>query len=188
MAIGINEITSGLALRVDDQLFIVVDYNHVKPGKGSAFVRVRLKNLKTDLIIERTFRNADKMETVFLEEKPVQYLYRAGNSFHFMDQETYEELVISEEEVGEAVKYLQENLDVTAVFCDHKFQKVFLPNFLVVNIVETDPGFKGDSSRAGTKPAKTDTGAMIQVPLFINPGDWVKIDTRIGEYVERVQK
>lgn len=188
MAIGINEITSGLALRVDDQIFLVVDYNHVKPGKGSAFVRVKLKNMKTDLVIERTFRNADKMETVFLEEKAVQYLYQAGNSFHFMDQETFEELVISKEEVGEAVKYLQENLDVTAVFCDHKLQKVVLPNFLVVNIVETEPGFKGDSSRAGTKPAKIDTGAMIQVPLFINPGDSVKIDTRAGEYVERVQK
>ena len=189
MATTINEITSGMALRLDDQVYIVIEYHHVKPGKGSAFVRVRLKNIKTDLVVEKTFRSAEKLETVYLEEKTVQYLYRSGDSFHFMDQETFEELVISQEYIGEGVKFLQDNLNVTAVFCDYKIQKIVLPNFIIVNIVETEPGFKGDSSRAGTKPAKIDTGATIQVPLFMSIGDWVKIDTRSGGgYIERVQK
>jgi elongation factor P len=188
MDISINEITSGLALRVDGQIFFVTEYSHVKPGKGAAFVRVRLKNIKTDLVIEKTFRSADKLENVFLEEKEVQYLYRSGDVLHFMDQETFEEIVVSEENIGEGVKYLQDNLDVTAIFCDHKLAKIVLPNFIIANIVETEPGFKGDTSKAGTKSAKIDTGATIQVPLFINVGDWVKIDTRTGEYVERVQR
>ena len=175
-------------IRLDNQIYLVVDYNHVKPGKGSAFVKVRLKNLKTDLVMEKTFRSADRLEPIFLEEKTAQYLYRTGDTFHFMDQETFEELAISKEYMGDTVNYLQDNLNVTAVYCDHKLQKIILPNFLIGKIVETEPGFKGDSSRAGTKPAKTDTGATIQVPLFINVGDWVKIDTRSAQYVERVQK
>ncbi len=188
MALSINSITSGIALKVDDQLYVVVDYNHVKPGKGAAFVRVRLKNMKTDLILERTFRSVDRLEEALLEEKTVQYLYRAGNTLNFMDQETFEELAISEENVGSGVKYLQDNLNVTAIYCDNKFQKIVLPNFITTQIVETEPGIKGDSSRAGTKSAKIDTGAAVQVPLFISTGDWVKIDTRSDSYVERVQK
>ncbi len=189
MALGINDITSGMALRVDDQVLVVIDYSHVKPGKGSAFVRVKLKNLKTDLVIERTYRSSEKLDEALLEEKNVQYLYKAGDTFHFMDQDTYEELTISKEDIGNTVNFLQDNLDVTAVFCDHKFQKVILPNFLTATIVETEPGFKGDSSRAGNKPAKIDTGAIVGVPLFIGVGDKIKIDTRNGgQYVERVQQ
>ena len=128
------------------------------------------------------------MEEALLEEKEVQYLYRAGNTFHFMDQETYEELAISESDVGSGVKYLQDNISVTAVYCDHKFQRIVLPNFITAQIIETEPGIRGDSSRAGTKLAKIDTGATVQVPLFINSGDKIKIDTRSDSYVERVQK
>jgi len=190
MGIGINEIEGGMALRVEDQLFLVLDYSHVKPCKGSAFVRVRLKNMKTDLVIERTFRSNDTLDVADLEEKKAQYLYRTGDVFHFMDQESYEEIAIPKESLGGAINFLQDNLNVVAVYCDHKIQSVLLPNFMTVHIVETDPGFKGDSSRAGTKPAKVDTGATVQVPLFINQGDWIKIDTRSGDgqYVERVQK
>lgn len=188
MALSINEITGGMALRVEDQIYIISDYSHVKPGKGAAFVRVKLKNLKTDLVIERTFRTADKLDEAFLEEKTMQYLYRAGDSFHFMDQETFEEMILTGEYIGEGAKYLQDNLNVTVVFCDHKIQKVILPNFIIAKIVETEPGFKGDSSRAGTKPARIDTGATVPVPLFINVGDRIKIDTRSDQYVERVQK
>ena len=188
MALSINEITSGIALKVEDQIYIVSDYNHVKPGKGAAFVRVKLKHMKTDLVIERTFRSAEKLDEVFLEERKVQFSYRTGDTFHFIDQETFEELLIAKADLGSSEKYLQDNLDVTTVFCDHKFQKIVLPNFIVAKILETDPGFKGDSSRAGNKPAKIDTGANVQVPLFINVGDWVKIDTRVDQYVERVQK
>lgn len=186
--IGINGITGGIALRVEGQIFLVLDYNHVKPGKGSAFVRVRLKNMKTDLVIERTFRSSESLETIDLEEKTVQYLYRAGDTFHFMDQDNYEEVAISVEQIGTAAKYLQDNLNVTALYCEQKLQKVTLPNFIVANIIETEPGIRGDSSRAGTKPAKIDTGAIVQVPLFIGTGDCIKIDTRSDQYVERVQK
>ena len=190
MGVGINEITGGMALRVEDQLFLVVDYNHVKPGKGSAFVRVKLKNMKTDLVIERTFRSNDSLDVADLEEKKVQYLYRAGDIFHFMDQETYEEVTIPEKSLGNAINFSQDNLIVGAIYCDHKIQSIVLPNFMTAQVVEADPGFKGDSSRAGTKPAKIDTGATVQVPLFINQGDWIRIDTRSGDgqYVERVQK
>src|SRR3989338_1821890 len=121
MLISINEITSGIALRVDDQLYLVTDYNHVKPGKGAAFVRVKLKNMKTELVIERTFRSVDRLETVELEEKKAQYTYRVGDTFHFMDHESYEELDIDKQHVGEnVIKYLQDNMQVTVVFCDHK--------------------------------------------------------------------
>ncbi|HOW35998.1 MAG TPA: elongation factor P [Candidatus Omnitrophota bacterium] len=189
MGASISDITSGMALRVDDGNYIVVDYSHVKPGKGAAFVRVRLRHMKTDLILERTFRNSDKIEVLFLEDRTYQYQYKAGDSYHFMDQETYEEMVVSAEELGDkAVKYLQDNIIVTATFCEHKLQRITLPNFIVAQIIETDPGFKGDSSKAGNKPAKIDTGATVPVPLFINTGDFVKIDTRSDEYIERVQK
>lgn len=188
MTISINEITSGIGLRVEDNIYVVVDYNHVKPGKGSAFVRVRLKNIKTDLVIERTFRSSEKLDDVFLEERISQYLYRSGGTFHFMDQKTFEEFEISEKDLGDAVKYLQDNLEVTAVFYNHQLQKVVLPNFIVFKIIETEPGIKGDSARSGTKPAKIDTGTVIQVPLFVNANDFIKVDTRNGQYIERVQK
>jgi len=175
-------------LRVDGELYLIVEYSHVKPGKGSAFVRVKLKNMKTDLSIERTFRSSDKLDDVLLEEKTVQYLYRSGDTFYFMDQETFEELAIPQELMGEGVKFLQDNMNVTAIYCDDKLQRVVLPNFLVAKVTETEPGFKGDTARSVNKSAKIDTGATVQVPVFINPGDWVKIDTRSSAYVERVQK
>lgn len=185
---SINEISNGMALLVNGEVYIVSEVHHVKPGKGSAFVRVRMKNLKTDLNLERTFKTADKIEDVYLEERRLQYLYRAGDTFHFMDQTNYEERAISLSEMGDSVKFLQDNMEITAVYYDGQIQRVWLPNFITAQIIETEPGFKGDSSRAGNKPATIDTGAAVQVPLFINKGDWVKIDTRNGQYVERVQK
>ncbi|MFH1360569.1 MAG: elongation factor P [Candidatus Omnitrophota bacterium] len=188
MTISINQITSGLGLRLNNDIYIVTEYHHVKPGKGAAFVRVKLKNFKSDLTIERTYKSSEKLEDVFLEQKTLQYLYRSQDIFHFMDQHTFEESVLSRNQLGDVISYLQENADVTAIFCEHKLQKVTLPNFIIAQIVETEPGFKGDTSKAGTKPAKIDAGAIAQVPLFINQGDWIKIDTRTGQYVERVQK
>ena len=188
MNIGINEISGGIALRVEGQIYIVGEYNHVKPGKGSAFVRVKMKNLKTELNLERTFRSADKLEEAYLEERKLQYLYRAGDSFHFMDQTNFEERVVSLSQMGDSIEFLQDNMEIIAVYHNSQLQKIYLPNFIVAQIIETEPGFKGDSSRSGNKPATIDTGAAVGVPLFINKGDWVKIDTRTGEYVERVQK
>ena len=173
---------------VSGEVYIVLEVQHVKPGKGSAFVRVRMKNLKTELNLERTFRSADKIEDVHLEEIRLQYSYRSGDEFHFMDQVNFEERMIPLQSMGDSVKFLQDNMEVIAVYYNDQIQRVYLPNFVVGNIIETEPGFKGDSSRAGTKPATIDTGAVVQVPLFIDKGDRVKIDTRSGQYVERVQK
>ncbi len=188
MAISINEISNGMGLLVNGAVYIVSEVHHVKPGKGSAFVRVKMKNLKTDLNLERTFKTADRLDDVYLEERKLQYLYRAGDTFHFMDQTSYEERAISLSEIGDAIKFLQDHTEITAVYYNGQVQKVYLPNFITAHITETEPGFKGDSSRAGNKPATIDTGAAVQVPLFVDKGDWVKIDTRTGQYVERVQK
>ena len=189
MAIGINELNSGIGLLLDNEIYLVVEYHHVKPGKGSAFARVRLKNIKTDAVLERTFRSSERLEDIHLEEKSLEYLYHSGNGYHFMDHGSYEEMVISEEFLGENTKFLLENLEVTGLCYNNKVLKVILPNFIVAQVIETEPGIRGDSSRSGTKSAKIATGASIQVPLFINLDDWIKIDTRTGgQYVERVQK
>ena len=188
MTISINEIKTGIGILLNNEVYIVTEVHHVKPGKGSAFVRVKMKSIKTDLNLDRTFKTAERIEDAHLEEKTLQYLYRVGDIFHFMDQSNFEEKSISLEQMENTVKFLQDNMEVTAIYYNHQIQKVYLPNFVIANIVETEPGFKGDSSRSGTKPATIDTGALVQVPLFVNKGEWVKIDTRNGQYVERVQK
>jgi len=186
--ISINQLSSGIALRLNGDIFIVQDYNHVKPGKGSAFVRVKLRNIKTQHVLEKTFKPADKLEEVPLEEKRLQNLYRSNDGIHMMDLRSYEQYVIPDQAVGEDIKFLQDNLEVTGIFVGHEVLKIVLPIFINAEITHTEPGFKGDSTKAGTKPATIDTGATIQVPLFVNIGDIVKIDTRTGAYVERAQK
>jgi len=189
MAIGINEIESGIGLVIDGVTYKVIEYHHVKPGKGSAFVRVKIQNLKTDAVLERTFRSAETLEDVFLEERHLEFLYSAGDDFHFMDHTTYEETIVPRSELGNSPDFLLDNLDCSGIYIKDKLVKVLLPNFIVAEIIEAEPGIRGDSTRAGNKPAKIQTGATIQVPLFINPGDWVKLDTRVGgQYIERVQK
>jgi elongation factor P len=188
MTITINQISAGKGLCVEGQIYLVVEYSHVKPGKGSAFVRVKLRNLKTDLIIERTFKSSDKLEDVFLDERPLQYLYQVGSELHFMDQNSFEEIIVFQDVLGNDLKYLQDNLDVTAYVYEGKVQKIILPNFIETQVIETEPGIRGDSARSGTKFAKITTGADIQVPLFINNEEWIKVDIRSGTYVERVKK
>lgn len=188
MAISITEIEAGIGLLINGEIYLVLDYDHVKPAKGSAFVRVRLKSVKTENVIERTFRSAEKLDDVPLEEIRMQYLYSSGDSFHLMDHSSYEEKVVPKKMLGEDVRFLQENLEVTCLCHKEQVLKVILPNFIITEIKESEPGIRGDSSRSGTKPAAIDTGATIQVPLFINVGDSVKIDTRTGTYVERVQR
>ena len=177
-----------MGLRINGDIFLVTEYSHVKPGKGSAFVRVKLKNVKSQQVLNRTFKTADKLDDVILEERKLQNLYRSGDGLHFMDTTSYEERVLSEEVLGDAVKFLQDHLEVTGVCHGDEVLKIVLPTFIIAEVIETEPGFKGDSSRAGTKPSTIDTGVMIQVPLFVNIGDRVKIDTRTGSYVERVNK
>ena len=188
MTISINQITSGMGLRINSDIFLVTEYSHVKPGKGTAFVRVRLKNVKTQQVLERTFKTADKLDDVVLEEKKLQNLYRSGDSFYFMDCTSYEEVAVSQDVLGDAIKFLQDDLEVTGLCYDGNILKVMLPMFIIAEITQTEPGFKGDSSRAGTKPAIIDTGTQIQVPLFVGIGDRVRIDTRTGSYVERVKQ
>lgn len=177
-----------MGLMVDGQLYFVTEYNHVKPGKGSAFVRIRLKNIKTEAVLERTFRSADTLEDVDLERRRMQFTYASGDEYHFMDQSTYEDTVINKELLGDGIKFLQDEMVVETIIYKNQVIKAEVPTFIVATVTEADPGLKGDSSRAGYKPAKIDTGASVQVPLFIQPGETIKVDTRTGIYVERVNK
>ena len=187
--ISINDITSGIALRIDNNIYLVEDYNHVKPGKGSAFVRVRVRNLQTDQVLERTFRSAERLEDIPVEEIKLQTLYQSGDMFHFMDTESYEQVEIPAKLIGDdKVRFLKENLEVIGMYFENKPLKVTLPNFIEFEVKHTEPGIKGDSSKAGTKPATIDTGATVQVPLFINVGDRIRVDTRTAQYIERLQR
>ena len=188
MAITINEVENGMGLLVDGQLYFVTEYHHVKPGKGSDFVRIRLKNIKTSAVLERTFRSSESLEDAPLERRRMQYTYAAGDDYHFMDQSTFEDTIISKELLGDGLKYFQEETMVEAVLYKGRVVKADMPTFIIAKIMETDPGLKGDSSRAGYKPAKIDTGASVQIPLFVQTGETIKVDTRTGVYVERVKQ
>jgi elongation factor P len=187
VTISINQITSGIGLLINDEVYLVTEFSHVKPGKGSAFVRVKLRNIKTQQVLERTFKTADKLDDVVLEERRLQNLYKSGDSYHFMDNKSFEEIVIHQDVIGEAVRFLQDNIEVIGVCYNNEVLKVELPTFITAEIIQTEPGFKGDSSKSGTKPATIDTGAAIQVPLFVGVGERIKVDTRTGSYVERVK-
>ena len=186
MSLSINEVKSGLTILVDDIVYLVVDTEHVKPGKGAAFVRVKIRHMKLGTVIERTFRGDEKIDQAFVEERKLQYQYHSGGMYHFMDQENYEEIAIPEGTLGDKKKYLKDNLEVTGYFYKNDTLNVNLPFFIEFKIIHTEPGIKGDTAKSGTKTAEVETGANIQVPLFINEGDTVKIDTRTGGYIERV--
>ena len=175
-----------MTILVDDQVWVAMDCQHVKPGKGAAFVRVKMRDLKNNSVQERTFRGDEKIDEAYVEERKLQYQYTTGDMYHFMDQETFEEIAISDEHMGDKAKFLKDNLEVSAFFYKDDFLYVSLPNFIHYRITHTEPGIKGDTSKSGTKPATLESGAAIQVPLFINEGDTIKVDTRNGGYVERV--
>ena len=185
MALSINEIKSGVTILVDGQVHMVIETQHVKPGKGAAFVRAKLRNLKNSGIQEKTWRGDEKIEEAFVEERKLQYQYKSGSMYHFMDQGNFEEIAISEDYLGDKKKFLKDNLDLAGYFYKNETLNVNLPNFIEFKITHTEPGIKGDTAKSGTKPAEIETGATIQVPLFINAGDSIKVDTRTGEYVER---
>ena len=186
MALSINEIKVGVTILVNDQVYIVIDTEHVKPGKGSAFVRAKLRNPKNNAVQEMTFRGEEKIDQAYVEERKLQYQYKSGNIYHFMDLDTYEDIAISEDSVGNNTKFLKDNLEVQGYFHNNETLNIVLPFFIEFNIIHTEPGVKGDTAKSGTKPAQIDSGANIQVPLFVNVGDKIKVDTRIGQYVERV--
>ena len=188
MIISISDIASGIGLKINNDIFIITEHQHVKPGKGAAFVRAKLRNIKTQQVLDRTFRSSDKLEEVDLEEKKLQNLYQSGDSFHFMDLTSYEEIVVPNDLLADSVKFLQENIEVIATCHQNEILKITLPTFIIAEIKHTEPGFKGDTATGGTKPATIDTGATVQVPLFIDVGEKIKIDTRTGQYVERVKE
>jgi elongation factor P len=186
MTVSINEIKSGLTVLVDDQVYMVIETQHVKPGKGAAFVRAKMKNFKNGSIQERTFRGDEKVEEAFVEERKLQYQYVSGGMYHFMDQDNFEEIMVSEDNLGDKKKFLKDSLEITGYFYKNETLGINLPNFIEFIIVNTEPGIRGDTAKSGTKPAQIETGATVQVPLFINTGDKIKIDTRSGGYIERV--
>jgi elongation factor P len=184
--IAAGDFRKGVTIEVDGQVFTVVDFMHVKPGKGAAFVRTKLKNVMTGAVIEKTFSPTEKFEEAVIERREMQYLYNDGELYYFMDTETYEQIPLNYDKVEDAIKYIKENMIVTVKFYKGEAFSVEPPTFVELEVVETEPGFRGDTATGGSKPATVETGAVIQVPLFINVGDKIKIDTRTGEYLERV--
>lgn len=185
MALSINQFKSGVTILLEGTVYQIIETEHVKPAKGSAFVRTKLKNLRSGALLDRTFRGQDSAEEAFVEQRKLQYQYAQGDMYHFMDQENYDQLAISADVLGESVKFLKDNLDVLGFFYKDQVLNVVIPNFIELTVAESEPGIKGDTSKSGNKPAKLETGATIMVPLFINPGDKIKVDTRNGTYVER---
>ena len=181
------EFKKGLRIEVDGTPYIIVDFQHVKPGKGGAFVRTKLKNLLNGRVVDQTFRSGEKVEKPDLMEREMQYLYREGDRYCMMDNETFEQIMLSTEQVGEARLYLIENLNVEVLFYNKEPIAVELPTFVELAIDQTEPGVRGDTASGGSKPAVLESGAILQVPLFINEGDRVKVDTRTGTYIERVK-
>ncbi|MFC1645628.1 elongation factor P [Candidatus Omnitrophota bacterium] len=186
MVLEINQLRSGLTVEIENNIFMIVSVDHVKPGKGSAFARTKLKNLRLGTVIDRTFKSNEKIQEAFIEEKKLQYSYKSGHFYHFLNQETFEDLTLDEENLGDSVKFLQDNIIVSAYFYKHELINISLPTFIKAKIIQTEPGFKGDTAKSSGKPATIETGATIQVPLFVNVGDKVKVDTRTGEYMGRV--
>jgi elongation factor P len=178
-----------MTLQMDGALYTITYFQHVKPGKGGAFVRTKLKNVLTGAVLERTFRSGEKVEEVRLERRPVQYSYTDGQLYYFMDQQTFEMIPLSEDVIGgDQLRYLKENMECEGLVHNDKIISVELPNFVELEIVETDPGVRGDTAQGGTKPAKLETGAVVQVPLFLNEGDVIRVDRREDKYLERANR
>ncbi|MFA5336133.1 MAG: elongation factor P [Candidatus Omnitrophota bacterium] len=171
---------------MDGQLFVVIEFQHVKPGKGGAFVKTKLRSLSTGNVLPKTFRSGDKLEDAFIEYKKLQFMYASGDEYHFMEEKTYEQFQLTSEQMGDVPHFLKENMTVNASFYENKLMTIEPPMFVELAVVEADPGLKGDTAKSGTKAVKLETGYTIQVPLFVEAGNVLKIDTRTGAYVERV--
>jgi elongation factor P len=183
--VSAGEFRKGLTVEIDGQVFQVVDFQHVKPGKGAAFVRTKIKNVVTGSVLERTFSPTEKYPRAHIETKEMQYLYNDGTLYYFMDTETYEQIPLNHDKVEDAIKYVKENTTAIIKFYKGEAFSVDPPNFVTLEVTETEPGFKGDTATAGTKPATLETGATVNVPLFINIGDMIRVDTRTDTYMER---
>lgn len=184
--ISTSDFKRGLTIELKGEIYSIVDFLHVKPGKGGAFVRTKLKNIQTGLVVDKTFRAGEKMEQAIIDRKTMQYLYNDGGSYYFMNKENYEQIALSKEQVNDLKEFLKEGNDVEIIFCKGDMIGAELPNFLNLKITKTMPGVKGNTVSGALKPATLETGAIIQVPLFIKEGDIIKIDTRDKKYIERV--
>lgn len=183
--ISSNDFRTGLTIEVDGDIYSVVEFMHVKPGKGSAFVRTKLKNMRTGASVERTFRAGEKVIRAHIERREMQYLYNDGDSYYFMDTGTYEQTSLPKEQLDEAVKYLKDNMSIYVLDYQGETIGIELPNSVELEVVETEPGVRGDTATGASKNAVLETGATIQVPLFIEVGDKIRVDTRTGNYIER---
>ena len=186
--ISVNDFKNGLTIEVNHDLWRIVEFQHVKPGKGGAFVRSKLKNLRTGAVQEKTFRATEKVEQAQIDNKKMQYLYADGNSYVFMDTTTYEQLALPQEVMGDALNYLTENMDVNVIMHDGETLGIELPNVVDLKVTATEPGIKGDTSSGGSKPATMETGLVVQVPFFVNVGDLLTINTTDGTYSSRANK
>jgi len=183
--ISVNEFRTGLTIETDGGIWRVMDFQHVKPGKGAAFVRSKLRNLRTGAIQEKTFRAGEKVEKAQIDNKTMQYLYATGNMHVFMDSHTYEQIELPASQIEYELKFLQENMEVHIIMYNGETLGVELPNTVELEVIETDPGIKGDTASGGSKPAKMETGLVVQVPFFVNAGDKLIVNTSDGSYVSR---
>jgi len=180
------ELRKGAVIELDGEIYQILEYQHVKMQQRQPVVKLKLRGVRSGSFIERNFQAGDKVATVFLEHRPAQYLYCDGDLYYFMDNETYEQIVLTSDQIGDARKYLKEGLELEILVCKGQTVAIELPASVELRVVQTEPGFKGDRATAGTKAAKLETGISVQVPLFINTGDIIKVNTRTGEYLEKV--
>ena len=187
MAISTADFKNGLTIEYENNLFQIVEFQHVKPGKGGAFVRSRLRNMRTGATIDKTFRAGERMEFAHIERKQAEFLYFTGEDYVFMDTESYDQMSLSAAQIGDAKDFLKENTPVTIASYQGNLLSVDLPPSVELKIIETDPGLRGDTASGGSKPAKLETGAVVTVPLFVGQGEVIKVDTRTRSYLERVK-
>ena len=184
-AISSNDIKNGITIKVDEGLFTVIDFQHVKPGKGGAFVRTKLRNARSGAVIERTYRSDERLEQAMIDKRDMQYLYRDGDDYVFMDQSTFDQVPVSSKTLGDAANFLKETGKAMLMLHDEEIIGIELPASVELEIAETEPGVQGDRVSGARKSATLETGFVVQVPLFIGPGEMVKIDTRTGDYITR---
>lgn len=186
MAISTADFRTGLTIETDGELYVIIGFQHVKPGKGGAFVRTKLRNLRTGAVTDKTFRAGERMEQAMIERRPVQFLYRAGDEYTFMDTDTFDQMTVPSDKVGGGAGYLKPDTEVAVIRFQNELLGVEVPNTVDLTVTQTDPGLRGDTATGGSKPATLETGAVVNVPLFIDEGDVIRVDTRAGEYVQRV--
>ena len=184
--VAAGDFKNGITVEIDGNIYQILEFQHVKPGKGAAFVRTKLKNIISGGVVEKTFRPTEKFENAHIDRKDMQYLYSDGDLYHFMDVETYDQIALSDDQVGDTLKFVKENEMVKILSHNNEVFAMEPPLFVELEITETEPGFKGDTATGANKPATVETGATVYVPLFVEIGDKIKIDTRTGEYLSRV--